>query len=630
MIDANRYRDLVEGLGDYAILLLDEEGVIQSRNEGLRRIAGYEPHEIIGQPISVLYPDEANAREWPAHELRVARKVGRFEDEGWRVKKDGSQFWANVIITTMLDANGEITGFSKITRDLTERRRQEEILRRSEERFRLLVDRVKDYAIFMLTPEGRVATWNEGAQRIKGYSANEIIGEHISRFYEAEQVARHWPEHELEVARRTGRFEDEGWRVRKDGTRFWANVVITALFDDAAKLYGFAKVTRDLTTRVQVEALRESERRVDEFLAMLAHELRNPLAPMRTALDLLDRSPSDDARALVFARGVFARQVTHLTRLVDDLLDVSRINSGQIVLELDTVDVAKVLRETVDSMRPLAAARGHEFRVEVPEGETLVRADSMRLAQVLSNLLSNAIKYTPQGGLVAVKVERDNDFTWISVHDNGRGIAPELLPRIFDLFVQGERALAREEGGLGVGLTLVKRLVELHGGTVIATSEGSGKGSEFVVRLPLVRPAKRIRGAEPSRDATSSERLSVLVVEDNPDVAGAMAYLLEVLGHTVEIAHDGGTALTRAPVLRPDVVFLDIGLPRLDGYEVARCLRALPVLEGMMIVACTGYGRDDDRAKAKAAGFDHHIVKPAAAETLVRILAEAAQRRGTD
>ena len=246
---------------------------------------------------------------------------------------------------------------------------------------------------------------------------------------------------------------------------------------------------------------------------------------------------------------------------------------------------------------------------------------------MVSNLLGNAIKYTPNGGRIDLKVARNDDAAWIRVHDNGSGIAPELLPRIFDLFVQGERALAREEGGLGVGLTLVKRLVELHGGTVVANSDGLGKGSEFVVRLPLVRRPKRASAALPSRDGTSAEPLSVLVVEDNPDVASAMAYLLDMLGHTVEVANDGRAALTRAPVLRPDIVFLDLGLPRLDGYEVARCLRALPVLDRTMLVACTGYGRDEDRAKTKAAGFDHHVVKPVGAEALVQILSEAAQRR---
>jgi PAS domain S-box-containing protein len=620
----DRYRKLVEGLTDHAVFMLDPEGVIQYANDGVRRVEGYEAHEIVGRQMSILYPEEANARGWPAHELRMARQDGRFEDEGWRVRKDGTQFWANVVITAMRADDGQLIGFSKIARDLSERRRHEELTRRSEERFRLLVERVKDYAIFMLTPEGRVASWNEGAQHIKGYTAREIVGEHISRFYEAEAIARRWPDHELEVARATGRFEDEGWRVRKDGTRFWANVVITALRDDAGELYGFAKVTRDLTARMQIEELRHSERQMNEFLAMLAHELRNPLAPMRTALDVLDRSPNNTEVA--FTRGILNRQLTHLTRLVDDLLDMGRITTGRIVLEHETLDLARVVRETADSMRATLDARGHTLQLDLQEGRTPVRADPTRLAQIVSNLLGNAIKYTPDGGRIVVQVARDGDAASLRVRDNGRGIAANLLPRIFDLFVQGERSAAREESGLGVGLTLVKRLVELHGGTVVGMSEGPDKGSEFVVRLPLVRRAST-QAVVSARERSAAESLSVLVVDDNADVANSMSVLLSMLGHVVESANEGRTALMRAPILLPDVVFLDIGLPGMDGYAVARALRSLPMLDRTMLVACTGYGRQDDRARAHDAGFDRHIVKPADAETLIDILSEAARRR---
>ena len=624
-IGEERYRRLVESLSDHAIYLLDPEGVILYANVAVRGIAGYEPHELAGRSMSILYPDEANARGWPAHELDSARKDGRFEDEGWRVRKDGSKFWANVVITAMRDAEGRLTGFSKITRDLSERRRHEEQLRRSEERFRLLVDRVRDYAIFMLTPEGRIASWNEGAQAIKGYTAREIVGEHISRFYEPDAIARRWPEQELEIARATGRFEDEGWRVRKDGTRFWANVLITALHDDSGRLYGFAKVTRDLSSRVQVEELRRNERKVNEFLAMLAHELRNPLAPMRAALDALERSP-DNEEVRAFTRGMFNRQLTHLTRLVDDLLDMSRITSGHIVLEHETLDLATVVRETADSLRPVLETRGHTLRLDAPEGRAWVQADPTRLAQVVSNLLSNSIKYTPDGGRIDVQVTGEEEAATLRVRDNGRGIPANLLPRVFDLFVQGERTLAREESGLGLGLTLVKRLVELHGGTVVALSEGAGKGSEFIIRLPLVHRARALAiVAHP--ESGPQKPLSILVVDDNVDVANSMAVLLSMLGHVVETANDGQTALVRAPVLLPDVVFLDIGLPRMDGYVVARALRSLKVLDRTMLIACTGYGRDDDRSKAKDAGFDRHVVKPAAVETLVEILAEAARRR---
>jgi PAS domain S-box-containing protein len=323
------FRLLVDEVKDYAIFLLDPEGRIASWNQGAELIKGYRPEEILGKHFSVFYPAEALARGWPEHELRVARREGRFEDEGWRVRKDGSLFWANIIITALRDETGELKGFSKVTRDLTDRRRQEELLRKSEERFRLLVEGVKDYAIFMLDPDGHISSWNQGAELIKGYRPEEILGKHFSIFYPADALARGWPEQELRIALVQGRLENEGWRVRKDGSIFWANVVITPLYDERRQLLGFAKVTRDLSDRKRIEALEEADLRRNEFLAMLSHELRNPLAPIRNALGVMRMSGVDES-TLEWAMTVVDRQVAHLTRLVDDLLDVSRIASGKI------------------------------------------------------------------------------------------------------------------------------------------------------------------------------------------------------------------------------------------------------------------------------------------------------------
>ncbi len=302
------FRLLVEEVKDYAIFMLDPEGHIASWNKGAELIKGYRPEEILGKHFSVFYPADALARGWPEHELRVARQEGRFEDEGWRLRKDGSRFWANIVITTLYGPTGEIKGFSKITRDLTERRRQEELLRTSEERFRLLVEGVKDYAIFMLDPEGRIASWNQGAELIKGYRPEEILGKHFSIFYPADALARGWPEYELRAAREQGRFENEGWRLRKDGSSFWANVVITPLYDERHRLLGFAKVTRDLSDRKRIEALEEADIRRNEFLAMLSHELRNPLAPIRNALGVMRMSGVSES-TLEWAKTVVDRQV---------------------------------------------------------------------------------------------------------------------------------------------------------------------------------------------------------------------------------------------------------------------------------------------------------------------------------
>ena len=621
-----RYKLLVESVEDYAILMLDCDGVIQSWNVGVEKIYGYTAPEAIGRHFSLFYPPESIARRWPEHEIDVASRVGRFEDDGWRVRKDGTRFWANVVITTLHDDTGRVSGFAKITRDLTQRRRDEDLLRESEERFRLLVEGVKDYAIFMLTPEGRIASWNVGAQNIKGYSAAEVLGKHFSIFYPPDAMARHWPEHQLRIARDEGRSEDEGWRVRKDGTRFWANVVITALFDSEGELKGFAKITRDLTARRQVEELKNAERRTNEFLAMLAHELRNPLSPLQTALDILERKP-EDAAALDWVKQVFQRQVRHLTRLVDDLLDASRVTSGKISLRFESVDLAEVVRDTVESMRPSIEERQHELHIEIPDRPAIVRGDATRLAQVVSNLLTNASKYTPDGGRIDVIVDANHEAVMLHVNDTGVGIAPELIPQMFELFVQGDRALDRKEGGLGIGLTLVKWLAELHGGTVAATSRGPGHGTRFSMRLPLVEGSQDSSDDVPRRGERQSQKLRVLVVDDNADSAYSMALLLQILGHEVDTVSDGTQALLRATQSPPDLVLLDIGLPRISGYEVARALRAIPALARTTLVACTGYGHEDDRRKAREAGFDQHLIKPVQASDLEQILHQVAARK---
>ncbi|HUG54553.1 MAG TPA: PAS domain S-box protein [Vicinamibacteria bacterium] len=617
-----RFRLLVEGVTGYAIFMLDPGGHVTSWNAGAERIKGYRVDEILGRHFSTFYPPDALARGWPEHELQEARNAGRFEDEGWRVRKDGSRFWASVVITAIRDARGELIGFSKITRDLTNRRRQDEALRESEERFRLLVTTVRDYAIFMLDPRGHVASWNAGAERIKGYRAEEIIGQHFSRFYSPEVVAAGWPEHELEVAAREGRFEDEGWRIRKDGSRFWANVVITAVHDSSGALRGFAKVTRDLSERERAQRLETEGRQMNEFLAMLGHELRNPLAPIRNAVALLSARKSADA-TVAWAHGLIERQVGHLSRLVDDLLDISRITSGKIVLQREVIDLAAVVGAAVEATRPFLEQRRQSVTVEVGPDPLRVDGDATRLSQVVLNLLNNAAKYTPDGGHVWVDLRARDDAAELSVRDDGIGISAELLPRVFDLFIQSERTLDRSEGGLGIGLTMVQRLVALHHGTVAAHSAGPGQGSEFVVRLPLAQapPAESPGDAGGPPDASSPRPLRVLVVDDNQDAAETTAMLVRAWGHEVAIARDGASALDAVTRQRPRVVLLDIGLPGIDGYEVARRIRAGEGSRRAVLVAMTGYGQAEDRQRSTEAGFTLHLVKPVLPETLQQMLA---------
>ena len=477
-----------------------------------------------------------------------------------------------------------------------------------EDPFAQLVQAMLDYAIFLLDREGRIVSWNVGAERLKGYAPAEIIGQHFSVFYTADAIERQWPQQELKMAAAGGRFEDEGVRVRKDGTTFWANVVVTPLYDQQGALLGYARVMRDLTDRKRVEALEKAERQTNEFLAMLAHELRNPLAPISNALHLLARKPATDPTEQ-WVREVLQRQTGQMTRLVDDLLDVSRITRSAISLHKAPLDVRKVVRAAVHGSTQWMQARSHALSVNLPEQELVVFADEARLTQVVQNLLHNAAKYTPDRGRVEVSARREGGEVLIVVKDSGIGMEPEMLHSAFELFRQGQQGLERTQTGLGVGLTLVQRLVRLHGGTVEARSAGPDQGSELIVRLAAADvPGGEAAPAKPAMLRTTPRR--VLVVDDNQDAANALKLLLELDGHEVRVANDGVSGLALARHYKPDYLLLDIGLPRLNGYDIAASVRSDPALKGIMIVAITGYGQVHDRARTAAVGFDHHLTKP--------------------
>jgi two-component system CheB/CheR fusion protein len=397
------------------------------------------------------------------------------------------------------------------------------------------------------------------------------------------------------------------------------------------EVVGLGVLVADITERKRLEdelrrraeQLAEADRHKDEFLAMLAHELRNPLAPIRNALHIL-KQPDANGGMLGQAMDMAERQVGHMARLLDDLLDVSRISRGRIELRQEPVDLAAVLGRSVEAARPLFEERQHQLTVSLTPGPLRVRGDPTRLDQVVTNLLNNAAKYTDPGGRIRVSAGREGGAVVLRVRDTGIGIDPEMLPKIFDLFVQAERRLDRSQGGVGIGLTLVRRLVELHGGTVDAQSAGPGRGSEFVVRLPAAPEGEAgARAGAAGADAASPRALSrrVLVVDDNVDAADSIALLLRLGGHEVRVAHDGPTALLIARAFRPQVVFLDIGMPGMDGYEVARRLRREPGPQPALLVALTGWGHDEDRRRSQEAGFDHHLVKPVDPAALVQLLA---------
>ncbi|MGE6760583.1 PAS domain-containing sensor histidine kinase [Corallococcus interemptor] len=488
---AAQLRLFIDSVKDYAILTLDPAGLIMSWNTGAERIKGYQSEEILGQHFSRFYPPEDVARGKPQQHLDIVTREGRFEEEGWRVRKDRSLFWANVVITAMRDSQGQLVGYGQVVRDFTERKQAQEQLLQSEERFRLLVEQVQDYAIYMLDADGRVSTWNAGAERFKQYKAEEIIGQHFSRFFPPEDVARGKPWYALQVAAREGHFEEEAWRVRKDGSLFWASVVVTALHDPAGNLRGFAKVTRDITQRKQtqerreLEMLRDAVRARDEFLSVASHELKTPLTPLQLKLTALLRTVENNPSATLpverISRDleVARRQVRKLSDLIEDLLDVSRISMGQLRLDRAPMDLASLARDVVARYAPQSAQVGCTVTVEAPT-PTPGHWDRSRVDQVITNLLTNALKYGA-GKPVHVRVRMEAGLAVLSVRDEGIGIPLEDQPRVFERFV---RAVSeRNYGGLGLGLFITQQIIEAHGGIVQVRST-PGEGSTFTVMLP--------------------------------------------------------------------------------------------------------------------------------------------------
>jgi len=475
-----------------------------------------------------------------------------------------------------------------------------------------------DDAIVSKTLDGIITSWNEGAMRLFGYTADEIIGRPITTIIppelhdeEATILAR------LRLGERIDHFETT--RLTKHGELREVSITVSPVHDDEGRVIGASKVARDITDRRAAErTLQEADRRKDEFLAMLGHELRNPLAPIRNVAEILRRRAIGDPEQEHLCQ-VLDRQVEQMMRLLDDLLDMSRIRQGKLQLRQEPVDVLTVVARAVETSRPLIDARRHALGVSLPQETVRVRGDVTRLVQMLANLINNAAKYTPEGGRISIAARATDVEAEISVKDTGMGIAPEMLSRVFEMFVQGDQS--QSFGGLGLGLTLVRKIAELHSGTVMVRSDGPGKGSEFVVRLPRLRvgplrpqaESGRLDSREGGRDAKR-----VLIVDDNRDAADSLAMLLRLGHHEVLAVSSGQEALEAVRSFRPDLVLLDIGLPDLDGYEVARRLREAGYQS--TLTALTGFGQAEDRERTRRAGFDHHLVKPVDPRTLQAML----------
>lgn len=781
-----RFRLLVDGTKDHAIFMLDPTGRIVSWNPGAERITGYQVSDVIGQHFSCFYTPEDVESGKHVSALRLAETEGRYEEEGQRVRNDGTRFWASVVITALRDGAGKLTGFSKVTRDITKRKQaedasrrllEEEAARQAAEEYAQVIEREREQlreqaelldlahdAIMVHSTEGIITFWNQGAERMYGWPKEASLGQSSHTLLQtvfpipleeiqAELARTGWWEGTLRRTRRNGadivvasrwalrrgpsdkagsileisydlsqqRLAEEALResekrvreraaeleaiMRATPTPIWialdadchqitgnpasfqflrlpegANVSATApnrhpsergfqeyredepippdqlpvqmaargiqvngaevkfVFTDGKVryLYGNAVplANQDGSVRGSVAAfvdvtplkeaaktLKEADRRKNEFLATLAHELRNPLAPIRNAVELLRRANGDTSIAEQ-AQSIMERQVGQMVHLIDDLLDIARITSMKLHLRKELVPLAPVIQSAVEAALPVIEKQAHQLTLALPPEPIYLDGDPTRLAQIFANLLTNAAKYTEREGHIWLRADKQGREIAVSVQDTGIGIAPEHLPHVFEMFSQVAPALSRSQGGLGIGLALVQGLVELHGGAIEARSNGPGKGSEFIVRLPVVecRSLEDKQADGHTQEITSATRIRVLVADDNRDAVDSLAMMLRLMGHDVETAHDGVEAVQAAASLRPDIALLDIGMPKMNGYEAAHHIRQQPWGKNLVLVALTGWGQEEDKRRAIDAGFDHHLTKPVEPQLLEKLV----------
>ncbi len=566
----------------------------------------------------------AHETSWMARALRDDAPYG--EKEIIIARPDGSRRTVLSYVTPIHDADGTLIAATAVLVDITqhaeERNAARAALRASEANFRAFFDS-KAIGVVQVDADGLFVRVNDRYCELTGYSRAELLNMRPFDLDHPDDRGADQEHVRKIIEDPSGVYETDKRYVRKDGTIGWVHVAANMLRDEEGRPTQSAAVAFDISERKHAEqALQQADRAKDEFLATLAHELRNPLAPLKNAAELLRHPAAKPA----WCRDVIERQVNHLSRLIDDLLDVSRIARDKLELRTQTVDIADVIRSAVEASRPMIDSCGQRLLVAPLPKDVYVDGDLVRLTQVLTNLLTNAAKFSRGAGAIRLSCRRDPGRVSISIADSGIGITKDELPRLFDRFYQSQRRGARFLGGLGIGLALVRRLVELHGGTVEARSEGPGRGSEFVVRLPITgAPAADSSG---STDATlehaARARKRVLIVDDNADGADSLGRLLESLGHEAAMEYDGHAALERAKAFAADVILLDLGMPGLDGFEICRRLRASDSPHRPRIVAMTGWGREGDRARTAAAGFDAHLVKPIDLAALTRLLEEPA------
>jgi len=606
------------------IAIAELDGRFEQVNRRFSEILGYSAEECRHLNfVGLTYPDDRAQTEANVSRL-LAGEVTDYTMEKRCVRNDGNVIWTRSTVTLLKDAEGRPYRFVGAIEDISQRKKAEEALRESEEMHRVFFE-LGSVGMAYVSPNGRFLKVNEKFCEIAGYSPEELaqltplaLTHPDDRQTEREQALRYIRE-KLPVHRSERRY------IRKDGSARWVSVTARMVYGPDGDASYSIGIVEDITERKKAEAdLQEADRRKDEFLAILAHELRNPLAPIRNGLKVLTLA-GDNAAMAGSARAMMDLALSQMIRLVDDLLDASRINTGKLQLRKDRVELAAVVQSAVETSRPLIDEHEHKLTVTLPSAPILLNADPTRLAQVFSNLLNNAAKYSGPGGRIALGAELHENVVVVRVTDTGIGIAADHLLRIFDMFAQVDTGFEKSQGGLGIGLSLVKALVEMHGGAIEARSAGLGMGSEFVVRLPLAQSQPSVRshiGKTDGNAALTAGKHRILIVDDNRLGSKSVAMVLGLMGHEIATAYDGMEAMELAQQFRPQVVLLDIGLPKLNGYEIARRIRAEPWGKDIFLIAVTGYGQEGDRRRSFDAGFDYHMVKPVNFAELEKKLSE--------
>lgn len=627
------FRITIRSIGD-AVITTDTEARITTLNEVAESLTGWSRKEALGQSLERVFNIVNEATRQPVENpaLRALREgvVVGLANHTVLIKKNGEECPIDDSAAPIRNELGDVSGSVLIFRDVTAQRLIEREKANQLLTARLLASIVESSndAIISKTLDGTIQSWNAAAERLFGHTAEEAVGQHISLIIPPERIAE---ENEiiarLKEGQRIEHFETE--RLHRNGEHIIVSLTISPLKDETGKVIGASKIARDVTERKRLEDnlrklandLSETDRRKNEFLATLAHELRNPLAPMSNMLEVLKRS-GNDGELLKQAHETIERQLAQMVRLVDDLLDLNRITHDRLELRRSDVELSTVVQQAVEVARPMIDAARQQLTIVLPDEPVYLNADRARLAQVFGNLLNNSCKYTGTKGAISLTAKRNGKEVQVTVRDNGAGIPSDKIDRIFDMFMQVDRSSDRSQDGLGIGLTLVKRLVEMHGGTIEAKSAGEGQGSEFVVTLPVIKKPAAVSSSIPEPAAAASSPRRILIVDDNRDSADSLAMLFEITGNQTYLAHDGVEALDAIEQHRPEVVLLDIGLPKLDGHEVCRRIRQHAWAKDIVIIALTGWGQEEDRRKSEEAGFNGHLVKPVDYDKLLALLGD--------